>query len=277
MTANTHSLGRHHAAEPTYTTRNLHFYDGATALKVVDHEPLIKVLDQEDLLKQGIHTSQMFPGTKDVDELGSCTANTSIEALSVALGLSDFQQVISKLTNSPVGAEIYDNTAKLERAAIRFYHGCTMQTGKTNQEFPPSDPGSSGPYLTKYMKAQGWITGEQVASGAAHIVSLLQTGGAMLGTPWLNDWFEPEGPDYFIDGDGSAATLQSQINNGVAGGHEIYISAIEKLDLDNPANTVLRFRNHWDPTWADHGSARIHLSTLCGPLAAQMDIRRIVK
>ncbi len=213
----------------------------------------------------------LVPGAADVDALGDCTANATTSALSNLLPQDKFFSV--------TGCTSYQDTVAAEQFAIVFYHSCTDLTGTPAQEWPPNDVGSSGPYIVQELQKQGLVTTDQIASGATNIVSLMQKGGLLAGIPFLNAWEAP-GPDGFVDGDGSAAPLQQQKAQGVAGGHEIFLSAIEKvalLDSNNvdPTNTVVRFRNSWGPGWADNGSARFHLSTLVS-FGSSADFRLLV-
>jgi hypothetical protein len=268
-------FGRYQVAETHSSLRRLHIRDmSVNTLKPVDWEPPIAVLDQEDLLAQGINTSVLIPGAAEVDELGSCTSQANTSALSVALPRQTFFSV--------TGVTSYEDTKGLEEFSIVFYHDCTDQTGDPSQEWPPTDCGSSGPYVVELDQRRGYVTTERIASGADNIVSMMQTvGGALLGQPFLNDWMEP-GADGFVDGNGSLATVQGQIARGVAGGHETYISAIEKLVLYpqsvivNPWKTIIRLRNSWTRSWGDNGSYRMHLSTISHILAPYCDVRQVV-
>lgn len=274
------SLGRYHAPEPLSALQRLHWFkpEEVATFKAVDHEPKIGVLDQEDLHAQGIVCSSFIPGAGDPDALGSCTANTSIEALSNVLNTSAFAAVVHALGKAIPEGNVYLDVVKAERAAIGFYHACTDQTSSTDSEWPPTDCGSSGPYMYQFAKSQGYISTEVVAQHTAeNIVSLLQTDGLCWGTPWFSAWFTPDAAG-FIDGNGTAAALQAAIRSGVAGGHEIYISAIAKLALlpsgnVDPYHTVLRFRNHWSRSWCDHGSGLVHLSTIL-MLGGNVDLRQ---
>lgn len=262
-------FGRYQTPESPRALLTAHFHQGGP-LRVVDHEPKVAVLDQEDLIAQGIDTSVLIPGAQKVDALGSCTANANTEALSNLLDQAHFYAV--------TGIDHYEDTVGAEKFAIRFYHACTDQTGRTSEEWPPTDCGSSGPYIVKENERQNLCGGDVIAHGAQNIVSLMQSAGCLLGTTWLNAWMEPDAAG-FIDGNGSSTTLQAQIKQGVAGGHELYLSAIEKLALTEtgiviPESTVLRIRNHWTPSWGDHGSARLHLSTIVA-LGQYIDIRQL--
>lgn len=275
--------GRVQVAEPPGNLAFLHLRDPAVTLKEVDHETPIAVLDQSDLIAQGIHCSRFIPGCKqDPDALGSCTANAAMAATAKALPEAEWLRLCETVIHSsyaehPTG---YGQPVKIERAAIGFYHRCTDQIGNPGEEWPPTDCGSSGPYIVSELKRLGAITGQKIASGADNIASLLQTGGIMQGTPFFFAWEEPA-PDGFIDGKGRAADLEAAIASGLAGGHETYIAAIEKLTVlptgrVDPFNTTLRVRNSWTKGWGDNGCFRVHLSTL-SMLAGQCDFRQIVK
>lgn len=260
-------FGRYAVAEPPRFDL-MHFHAGAP-LREVDHEPPVPVLDQEDLLSQGINTAALIPGAQQVDALGSCTANAT--TVSVA---ERWMAVLGKLPPGITADPVAD-----EEWAIRFYHATTGQTGDPSQEWPPADCGSTGLYCCHQLIKQGLASSYLTASGPQNLVSLLQAGTVIQGTPWFNSWMEPDSSG-FVDGDGSAGALQQAISSGVAGGHETCISAIEKLSLTatgqvNPQNTILRVRNSWSTAFADHGSFRLHLSTLA-MLGSNVDFKQFV-
>lgn len=248
-------FGRFQVVEPEENLALVHH--PVQRLQTVDFEPKNAVLDQANLFAQGIDTAALVPGAAKVDELGSCTANAAMSALSNIL-VEPAYLVFTK-------ASSYSDTKGIEGAAIRFYHGCTDQTATAAQEWPPTDVGSSGPYIARYALSLGVAKGQQIASGAQSIVSLLQSGGLLVGQPFLKAWMTPDSVG-FIDGNGSAATLEAQIAQGVAGGHETYLCAIEGLLLSEtgaviPEKTILRFRNSWGPSWGLDGDYLAHLST----------------
>jgi len=249
------SFGRYSVAEPMRFDV-MHFHRGAP-LQTVDHEPPLPVLDQEDLLSQGIDTSAIVPGAQKVDALGSCTANATAASIAERY----------KAAGRPLPAGLSAASAPLsEEWAIRFYHACTDQTGNPSSEWPPSDCGSTGLYCCRELMKQGLIGSYRTAHGAQNIASLLQSGTVIQGTPYFNSWMDP-GPGAFIDGDGSQEALQAAIASGVAGGHETCITALEALAVTEtgqviPEKCVIRVRNSWSASWGDHGSFRLHLSTL---------------
>ena len=172
-----------------------------------------------------------------------------------------------------------DDVVGVERYAIGFYHVDTDQTGDLSTEWPPTDCGSSGADVVTELESLGAISSDRVTSGANNLVSLLQTDGVMMGSPFFYSWEQPD-PQGFIDGDGSPEALQAAIRSGLAGGHETYISGIEALQLTEtglviPSKTILKVRNSWSNTFGLGGSFLVHLSTLIN-LGSQCDYRQLV-
>jgi len=259
--------GRYQVAEPYASLNKIHFHAGGP-LKVAHHPAKVRVLDQEDLLAQGIIVSDFIPGApKNVDALGSCTANAGTAAISNVLSEADFLAA-TKATS-------YADVKGAEEFAIRFYHACTDQTGDTSTEWPPVDCGSSGVYVVDEYKKMGLVKGDKIATTATDLVSLLQTDGVLMGSPWFNSWEEPTA-NGFIDSGGIEAAIQS----GVAGGHETYLWGVDSIELTasglvNPAKTVINGRNSWSSSWGDEGDYRVHLSTLMA-IASHCDFRQLV-
>jgi hypothetical protein len=273
--------GRYQVAEAPSALLDLHLHDGTSALREVDNETPLGVLDQSDLIAQGIHTSRFIPGCRtDAEALGSCTANTAMEALAKLCPEDLFLAVCKSLIDSRYAEHptSYANVSAVERAAIAFYHRCTDQTGDPSQEWPPTDCGSSGPYIVELANALGVVSGEKIATAGESLLSLMQTDLVMMGSPWFYKWEEPDAQG-FIDGDGSVSAIEESIQSGVAGGHETSLVAIEKIvflptghvDL---VNTVIRGRNHWTKAWGDNGCYRIHASTLVA-IGGSCDFRQL--
>lgn len=262
------SYGRFQVAEPPHTLLSLHIHDGGP-LKEVDWEPKNAVLDQEDLFAQNIFVGDFIPGARNVNALGSCVFNANTSALSLVMPQETYLGVTR--------AHSYGDTTGLEKFAITTYHDVTDLTGSTSTEWPPTDCGSSGPHIFTYAYDRGWIAGQKVAHGAQNIVSLLQEGAVLQGTPWFMGAEQPDAAG-FIDGNGSVSAIERLIRSGVVGGHETVITAIEKLVLHPTGvvdvfNTVLRIRNSWSAAWGDHGSCRCHLSLLVA-IGGYSDFRR---
>jgi hypothetical protein len=271
------SYGRNAVAEPFSSLARMHVWDGVVKLTSVDHEPATPVLDQEDLLTQGINTATLVPGAQRVDALGSCVPNASVSALGALL--SPPQLAAAGILPSPSLASPSDAAVIDEERAITLYHDMTALTGDAADEWPAVDCGSSGYYACQYLQSKGIISGHKVASGAENICSLMQSGGLIVGQPFFYSWEQPN-TFGFIDGNGTQADLQAAMDSGVAGGHETYWEAIENIaftatGLVDPQRTVIRFRNSWSTSWADQGCARAHLSTFIW-LASQVDYRQFV-
>ncbi len=274
--------GRYQVAEAPSALLSLHLHDGSP-LKEVDNETPLAVMDQSDLTTQGIHTTHFIPGCKeDATALGSCTANTAMEASAAILPEPTFVTLCKLLINHAASAppSSFADPVGAERAAISFYHGCTFQTGDPSQEWPAVDCGSSGPYIVSELVRLGVASGAKIATAGEGLVSLMQTGLVMMGSPWFYGAEEPDAQG-FIDGNGSTSAIEALIRTGVAGGHETSLTAIEKLALlptghVDPRNTVIRGRNHWTLSWGDHGCYRVHLSTLMA-IASACDFRQLIR
>ena len=227
---------------------------GTRQLREIAHEPTIPVLDQEDLFMQGIHTSHLVPGAKDVDALGSCVFNASTAHLPERLPAA----ALAKLGIGP------DPVAD-EEFAICLYHATSDLTGDPASEWPPTDCGSSGLFVGQELKRQGVITGEKIAHGAENILSLMQDGSIIVGQPWLNAWEQPDAAGFY-DGNGTVEDLLRAIQSGVAGGHETIWVGIEKIAYTavgtiDTQHTIIRMRNSWSKSWGQGGEALVHLST----------------
>lgn len=264
-------FGRYQVADPMRLDR-MHLHLGET-LREVDHEPPLPVLDQEDLLKQGIDTSQLIPGAMRVDALGSCTCQAGTASLAERYAADRGVDSLSS-----IGLSTTDAVAD-EEFAVRLYHAVTWQTGDPSTEWPPTDCGSTGLYVCTELESQGLISGHKTAAGVHNLVSLLQAGTVIMGAPWFNAWMEPDALG-FVDGEGSPGALQTAITSGVAGGHETCITAVERLVVDavgriDAAESHVRVRNSWSPSWGDGGSYRVHLSTL-EMLGQYVDFKQLV-
>jgi hypothetical protein len=260
-------FGRRHVPEPPSSLARLHLHAGGE-LHAVSHPPRIPVLDQEDLIAQGIDTATLVPGAARVDALGSCVANATTAALSTVLTAGEMKDL--GLGQDPVADEKF---------AIKLYHQLTMSTGDPADEWPPVDCGSSGQAAVQLLEQNGVIASDKIAHGATNIVSLMQAGGLIVGQPWFNAWMTPDA-DGFIDGDGSEDALQAAIDSGVAGGHETFWFGVERLAIDtagqvNAAATTIRFRNSWSAAWGQEGTALVHLSTHVA-LGQYCDFRQLV-
>lgn len=242
----TGQLGRHLVRDP----RSLAYRRRYTGdpIKPAEWAPKVPVLDQQDLLAQGIHTSTLFQGVDDVDALGSCTANSATALISV---LHDAP------TLATAGLDVSDPVAA-ETWAIGLYSDATHRDQWHDQAWPSQDCGSSGLGVAKALKHRGLVDQYGHATTAEELGVLLQAGPVLMGIVWLDAFFTP-GPDGFIDAD------PNWPSSPVAGGHEVCLTAIEDVAFNADGTladtTVLRFVNSWSTGWGDQGSGRFTVGT----------------
>lgn len=242
----TGQLGRHMVLDPrslAYRRR----YTGEP-IKPAEWAPKVPVLDQQDLLAQGIHTSRLFQGAPDVDALGSCTANSATALVSV---LHD------AATLAEAGLDVSDPVAA-EQWAIGLYSDATHRDQWHDQAWPNTDCGSSGLGVAKALRHRGLVDQYGHATTAEELGALLQNGPVLMGTVWLDAFFTP-GPGGFIDAD------PNWPSSSVAGGHEVCLTALEDVSFNADGTlsdgTVLRFVNSWTTGWGDQGSGRLAVGT----------------
>ncbi|MFI0156238.1 hypothetical protein [Streptomyces lydicus] len=240
------ALGRHRVLDP----RSLAYrrpYTGET-IRTVEWAPRVPVLDQQDLLKQGIHTSEMFTGVDDVDALGSCTANAATAFLSVLYSHDACMQAGLDTTDA----------AAAERFAIGLYADATTRDQWLDSTWPSDDCGSSGLGVAKALRHRGLVDQYGHAKTAEELCMLLQTGPVLMGMPWHQAFFEPVSSTALLD------EIPGWQDSPVVGGHEVCITAIESVaEVEGEfsyEHTVLRVRNSWSPSWGDDGSFRMSLA-----------------
>lgn len=239
-------LGRHLVLDPR-TLAYQRPYTGEP-IKPADHEPDLPVLDQEDLLQQGISLSYMFDGMQDLDALSSCGGNSGTEVAASLLTREEALTVGLDTTNA-VGAE---------RFAIGVYADATAVDQWQDVQFPSDDCGTSGLAIAKVLKARGIADSYTTATTAEAIARDLAHGTLLYGTPWYQAWFEPVGPDALLD------DIKDWESSPVAGGHLVTVTALEKVAFDRSGRldlkrTIIRLRNHWG-SWGDNGSFRMSLA-----------------
>lgn len=215
----------------------------------VEWAPKIPVLNQQDLLAQGIRTSQLFPGVGDLDGLGSCTANAATAVVSVLLDADEC---------TAAGLDIADPVAA-ETWAIGLYADATQRDEWQDLTWPTDDCGSSGLGVVKALRGRGLIDQYGHATTAEQLCMLLQTGPVLMGLPWLEAFFEPTTANALLD------DIPGWRQSPVAGGHEVAITALESVEYDSSGaldydRTILRVRNSWTSGWGDEGHFRLSLS-----------------
>ncbi|KPC73469.1 hypothetical protein ADL27_52090 [Streptomyces sp. NRRL F-6602] len=252
------NLGRHLVLDP----RSLAYRRRYTGdpIHPTEWAPKVPVLDQQNLLAQGIRTSELADGTDDVDALGSCTGNAATAAVSV-LHTADVLAAAGLDATDPVAAE---------RWAIALYSDATHRDEWLDDAWPAVDCGSSGLGAAKALRARGLIDQYGHATTAEELCMLLQTGPVLMGMPWHEAWFAPAGQYAVLD------DTPDWQDSPVVGGHEVCITALEHVTylpdggLDY-RRTVLRAQNSWSRTWADNGSFRLSLA-LYASIRSQVDL-----
>lgn len=251
------ALGRHRVLDPR-SLAHRRPYTGET-IRTVEWAPRVPVLDQQDLLRQGIHTSAMFDGVNDADALGSCTANAATAALSVLL---------SHDACIKAGLDTTD-AAAAERFAIDLYADATKADEWLDYTWPKDDCGSSGLGVTKALHRRGLISHYRHAKTAEELCMLLQTGPVLMGMEWHQAFFDPVSSLALLD------EIPGWQDSPVAGGHEVCITAIESVaEVESDISyehTVLRVRNSWSSSWGDNGSFRMSLAVY-QQLRSQIDL-----
>lgn len=240
-------LGRHLVLDPrslAYRRR----YTGEP-IRPAEWAPKAPVLDQQNLIIQGIHTSALFEGVEDVDGLGSCTANAATCLISV---LHDTDSLTA------AGLDLTDARAA-EKWAIGLYSDATHRDQWLEDSWPNTDCGSSGLGVAKALRHRGLVDQYGHATTAEELCTLLQTGPVLAGLPWYSAWFSPVGPAALLD------DVPGWQDSPVAGGHEVCITALEDVALTADGGldydrTILRLRNSWSSAWGDAGHFRMSLA-----------------
>ena len=200
--------------------------------------------------------------TLDQSHLGSCTGNAGTYHLSALYGAANLSAI--KLAGKTLSAT---NATANEQFAVEVYHEATIKDGVPGN-YPPTDTGSSGLGVAKALKAANLISKYVWATNARAFGALLQTAGCIIGVPWYEAWFTPDAHGFVDSGNWAAS--------GVAGGHEIYVEALESWSDTDPSQSVIRFHNSWNDSWGDHGCGRLRFSTY-HQLMSQIDVKQLVR
>ncbi|MFJ9420675.1 hypothetical protein [Streptomyces sp. NPDC101249] len=254
----TGQLGRHLVLDPrslAYRRR----YQGEP-VQPVEWAPKVPVLDQQNLLAQGIRTSLLVDGVDDTDALGSCTANAATALISVLRTADDLQAA---------GLDVTDPVAG-EEWAIGLYSDATHRDQWHEVAWPSQDCGSSGLGVAKALRARGLVDQYGHATTAQELCRDLQTGPVLMGMPWRDAFFTPPAGSALLD------DIPGWESSPVEGGHEVCITALEAVGVDvsgglDYSRTILRIRNSWGTGWGDGGHFRMSLA-LYQALRSEIDL-----
>lgn len=229
--------GRHVEHDP----RSLEYAHGVlpeTAIRSVSWTRRIPVLDQGQL---GACTGNAGTGLIGTDSAG----RTGLTSMEISVGAARASRGIF----AP-GLYVPD-----EDFAVRLYSLATLLDSIPGH-YPPTDTGSSGLGVAKALRALGLAHSYSHAFSLPALTSALQSGPVMIGIPWLNSMFEP-------DGDGHIPVDHA---SGIAGGHEI------ELNQYDAATGDYWITNSWGTGWGVDGRAYLTTPDLRWLLSQQGDV-----
>lgn len=229
-------------------------------IKPAEWAPKVPVLNQQDLLAQGIRISEMFPGMDDVDALSSCTGNAGTTLVSILHDADDL---------AAAGLDVTDPAAA-ERWGIGLYSDGTHRDQWHDVAFPAVDCGGSGLGIAKALRHRGLADQYGHATSAHQLCRDLGYGPFLLGTAWPRAWFEPVGRSALLD------DIPNWQDSPIDGGHEVCVVALEDVVYDSSGDldfkrTILRIRNSWSRSWGDEGEFRMSLA-LYQALRSEIDL-----
>lgn len=194
----------------------------------------------------------------DQGQLGSCTGNAGTGLLGTdSVGRSGLTSVTVSVAAARASKGIFTPGvyAPDEDFAVRLYSLATILDSVPGH-YPPTDTGSSGLGIAKALRTLGLAHGYSHAFSLPALTTALQSGPVMIGIPWLNSMFDP-------DGDGHIPVDQA---SGVAGGHEIELNQFDASTGD------YWITNSWGTSWGIDGSAYLTTPDLRWLLSQQGDV-----
>jgi hypothetical protein len=186
----------------------------------------------------------------DQGQLGSCTGNAGIGCL----GTDPFWATLASVPERHV--DVYIAGARYafnETGAIDLYSDATKADDYPGQ-YPPDDTGSDGLTIAKVLKSAGEISGYQHTFSRDDALKALGVTPAIVGIPWTNDMFNP-------DGDGRVHPTGS-----IAGGHEI---CADEVDAENQR---VWFTNSWGTSFGVNGRFYLSFADFGDLLSQQGDV-----
>ena len=239
-------LGRHMELDARSLAYALTPEELKVPIKPAEHVPPISILDQGDT--------------------GSCTGNAGTYAIAALYG-ADYQKIQLDESKIIYGEGTLDGDASHDEGfAVELYHKATHRDGIRGL-FPPDDTGSTGLGICRALKSAGLISRYRWALSLWGMAVLLQSGGVMIGMPWYESMSSVDGSGFVDSG--------SWQDSGIAGGHELYVEALEAWDDGNPDGCIFRLRNSWGAGWGDGGKCRIRGATYLA-LKHEIDVKQIL-
>lgn len=211
-----HPLGR--VVEHDARSRAYAYTAPRRALSPVDHVSHAPILDQGDL--------------------GSCTGNAAVGALSC----------------DPLYSALPLGTPLTEDEAVALYSAATRLDSFPGA-YKPDDTGSSGLAVAKATQQAGLISGYQHAFSVDDALTALQAGPVITGISWWSSFDTPS----------TAGLVSIDKGASIRGGHEICAVGYD-------ANRLIWFRNSWGPDWGAAGRFCMTATTWAQLLADQGDV-----
>lgn len=200
--------------------------------RLLEHDPASWEFPADTAAIQTVSWAHPGP-VLDQGDVGSCTGNALADCLNTL--------------------PLYKSGAFLdERSAIAIYTWATHHDNVPGS-YPKEDTGSTGLAACKAGKHLGLLSGYKHAFGVEHTLGALSLQPVMIGIPWYNGMFTPDG-DGFVN-----------VTDGVAGGHEIAVIGNDTL------NQFVTLLNSWGSGWGMNGTAKLRWSDLERLLAEQGD------
>jgi hypothetical protein len=180
-------------------------------------------------------------GILDQGQLGSCTGNAAVKAISHTA----FWPLAKAVLNADLGAdEVYAVGVYSDATRLDPYPG----------SFPPDDTGSDGLSVAKVLKNRGLISGYTHAFSLEAFLTAVSRQSVIIGIPWYDGMFNPDANGFI------------NISGNLAGGHEVCVDQI------NVEEKWVGFPNSWGRTWGVKGRAKMSWDTAGRLLSEQGDV-----
>jgi hypothetical protein len=176
----------------------------------------------------------------DQGNVGSCVGNAAIGTLAT-------DTLYSNLPTKPKKSYTLD-----ENGALSVYSDCEVLDG--DGPYPPNDYGTYGLSAAKVLLSNGYISAYQHTFTLNDALLSLTAQPIMVGIPWYNNMFNPDGSGLL------------NIGGSLAGGHEI---EADELDVDNQ---LVGFWNSWGADWGVAGRFYLKWADLGTLLSRQGDV-----